>query len=57
MLHNIVIDMEDEAAMRIVDEPNYCQQVHQLGNEDAVRARDMLSQYFLASGSSEPGGE
>ena len=56
-LHNIVIDMEDDAAMRSTKWRNYSKEVRQLANEDAVRARDMLSQYFLASRSSESGGE
>ncbi|VAI42205.1 unnamed protein product [Triticum turgidum subsp. durum] len=54
-LHNIVIDMEDDAAMRSTKWRNYSKEVRQLANEDAVRARDMLSQYFLASRSSESG--
>uniref|UniRef100_A0ACD5Z8Y0 Uncharacterized protein n=1 Tax=Avena sativa TaxID=4498 RepID=A0ACD5Z8Y0_AVESA len=57
ILHNIVIDMEDDAAMPTSDvkDWNYCQDVRRLENEDAVRARDMLSQYFLTSRSSELG--
>ncbi|KAF7073283.1 hypothetical protein CFC21_078301 [Triticum aestivum] len=55
MLHNIVIDMEDDAAMPSVKEGNYCEEVRQLENEDAVRVRDMLSQHFLTSRSSESG--
>ncbi|KAI4979051.1 hypothetical protein ZWY2020_015804 [Hordeum vulgare] len=54
-LHNIVIEMEDDAAMLSTKRGNYSKEVHQLGKEDAVRARDMLSQYFLASRSSESG--
>uniref|UniRef100_A0ACD5Z3C2 Uncharacterized protein n=4 Tax=Avena sativa TaxID=4498 RepID=A0ACD5Z3C2_AVESA len=56
MLHNIVIDMEDDASMRSVEELNYCEEVRQLASEDAVKARDMLSQYFLTSSSSKSGG-
>ncbi|XP_047080862.1 putative disease resistance protein RGA1 [Lolium rigidum] len=47
ILHNIIIDMEDNAARPNVG--NYCQEVRQLENEDSVRARDMLSQYFWTS--------
>ncbi|KAI4979045.1 hypothetical protein ZWY2020_015798 [Hordeum vulgare] len=54
-LHNIVIEMEDDAAMLSTKRGNYSKEVRQLGKEDAVRARDMLSQYFLASRSSESG--
>jgi hypothetical protein len=57
MLHNIVIDMESDAAMRTVEELNYCQETRQLADEDAVKARDMLSQYFLTSRLSESGGK
>ncbi|KAI4979025.1 hypothetical protein ZWY2020_015778 [Hordeum vulgare] len=56
-LHNIVIEMEDDAAMLSTKRGNYSKEVRQLGKEDAVRSRDMLSQYFLASRSSESGGE
>ncbi|KAF7077321.1 hypothetical protein CFC21_081884 [Triticum aestivum] len=52
-LHNIVIDMEDDGAMPSVEEPDYYGEVRQLANEDAVRARDMLSLYFLKIMSSE----
>uniref|UniRef100_A0A453MX97 DDE Tnp4 domain-containing protein n=1 Tax=Aegilops tauschii subsp. strangulata TaxID=200361 RepID=A0A453MX97_AEGTS len=57
ILHNIVIDMEDDAAMPSseAEDWSYHQQVRQLANEDAVRARDMLSQFFLARMSSELG--
>ncbi|KAM3296673.1 hypothetical protein ACQJBY_038827 [Aegilops geniculata] len=57
MLHNIVIDMEDDAAMPRPDagQWDYFKEVRQLENEDAVRARDMLSQYFLTTMSSESG--
>ncbi|KAI4979046.1 hypothetical protein ZWY2020_015799 [Hordeum vulgare] len=34
---------------------NYSKEVRQLGKEDSVGARDMLSQYFFASKSSESG--
>ncbi|KAI4979030.1 hypothetical protein ZWY2020_015783 [Hordeum vulgare] len=54
-LHNIVIEMEDDAAMLSTKRGNYSKEVRQLGKEDAVRSRDMLSQYFLASRSSESG--
>uniref|UniRef100_A0A453MX94 DDE Tnp4 domain-containing protein n=1 Tax=Aegilops tauschii subsp. strangulata TaxID=200361 RepID=A0A453MX94_AEGTS len=59
ILHNIVIDMEDDAAMPSseAEDWSYHQQVRQLANEDAVRARDMLSQFFLARMSSELGEE
>ncbi|KAK1601265.1 hypothetical protein QYE76_026982 [Lolium multiflorum] len=54
-LHNIVIDMEDDAGMPSAKAKdwNYHQQVRQVANEDAVRARDMLSEYFFTSRSSE----
>ncbi|KAI4979018.1 hypothetical protein ZWY2020_015771 [Hordeum vulgare] len=55
LLHNIVIDMEDDAAMPSVKRGDYCKEVRQLANEDAVRARDMLSQYFLTDRSSKSG--
>ncbi|KAM3296671.1 hypothetical protein ACQJBY_038825 [Aegilops geniculata] len=55
-LHNIVIEMEDDAAMLSTMRRNYSKEVRQIAKEDAVRARDMLSQYFLASRSSESGG-
>ncbi|VAI42173.1 unnamed protein product [Triticum turgidum subsp. durum] len=45
-LHNIVIDMEDDGAMPSIQEPDYDGEVRELANEDAVRASDMLSQYF-----------
>ncbi|KAK1601261.1 hypothetical protein QYE76_026978 [Lolium multiflorum] len=56
-LHNIVIDMEDDAGMPSAKAKdwNYHQRVRQVANEDAVRARDMLSEYFLASRSSKSG--
>uniref|UniRef100_A0A453MXF8 DDE Tnp4 domain-containing protein n=1 Tax=Aegilops tauschii subsp. strangulata TaxID=200361 RepID=A0A453MXF8_AEGTS len=57
MLHNIVIEMEDDAAMLSTKRRNYSKEVRQIAKEDAARARDMLSQYFLASRSSESGGE
>jgi hypothetical protein len=57
MLHNIVIDMEADAAMRTVEELYYCEEVRQLADEDAVRARDMLSQYLWTSMPSTSGGE
>ncbi|XBI43860.1 hypothetical protein VPH35_108578 [Triticum aestivum] len=56
-LHNIVIEMEDDAAMLSTKCGNYCKEVRQLAIEDAVRARDMLSQHFLASRSSKLGEE
>jgi hypothetical protein len=56
MLHNIVVDMEDDAAMPRVKERSYCEEVRQIANEDAVRARDMLSQHLM-SRSSESAGE
>ncbi|XP_047080686.1 putative disease resistance protein RGA4 [Lolium rigidum] len=56
-LHNIVIDMEDDAEMPSANAKhwNYKRKVRLVANEDAVRARDMLSQYFLTSRSSEAG--
>ncbi|KAI4979043.1 hypothetical protein ZWY2020_015796 [Hordeum vulgare] len=57
ILHNIVIDMENYVAMPSsdIEDWNYCEDVRQLENEDAVRARDMLSQYFLTTTSSKSG--
>ncbi|KAM0923312.1 hypothetical protein ACQ4PT_005618 [Festuca glaucescens] len=55
MLHNIVIDMENGAAMPSFGKRNYCEEVRQVADEDAVRARDMLSQYFWASMTSASG--
>ncbi|VAI53673.1 unnamed protein product [Triticum turgidum subsp. durum] len=52
-LHNIVIEMEDDAAMLSAKRGSCSEEVRQLANEDAVRARDMLSRHFLASRSSE----
>jgi hypothetical protein len=51
--------MEDDAALPSVNanDWNYHQQVRQVANEDAVRARDMLSEYFFASRSSKSAGE
>jgi hypothetical protein len=57
MLHNIVIDMENDEAMPGIEEPDYCEEVRQLADEDAAKARDMLSQYFLDSMTSASGGE
>ncbi|KAM0866911.1 hypothetical protein ACQ4PT_042344 [Festuca glaucescens] len=56
-LHNIVIDMDDDAEMPITNAKdwNYHQQVRLVANEDAVRARDMLSGYFSARRSSKSG--
>ncbi|XP_044418064.1 disease resistance protein RGA2 isoform X1 [Triticum aestivum] len=57
MLHNIVIEMEDDAAMLSTKRRNYSKEVRQIAKEDVVRARDMLSQHFLDSGSSKLGEE
>nr|XP_045086216.1 disease resistance protein RGA2-like [Aegilops tauschii subsp. strangulata] len=58
MLHSIVIEMEDDTAMLSTKQKrNYCEEVRQLANEDAVKARDMLSRHFMSSRSSESGGE
>ncbi|XBH60398.1 hypothetical protein VPH35_115003 [Triticum aestivum] len=54
-LHNIVIDMEGDGAMPSPKRRNSSKEVRQLAKEDAVRARDLLSQYFLTSMSSESG--
>nr|UBY07102.1 NBS-LRR disease resistance protein [Dasypyrum villosum] len=56
-LHNIVIEMEGGAAMPSAKRKNYSKEVRHIAMEDAVRVRDMLSQFFLASRSSESGGE
>ncbi|XP_071677530.1 uncharacterized protein [Lolium perenne] len=55
MLHNIFIDMENDEAMPGIEEPDYCEEVRQLADEDAAKARDMLSQYFWASMTSASG--
>ncbi|KAF7082587.1 hypothetical protein CFC21_086450 [Triticum aestivum] len=56
VLHNIIIEMEDDAAILSAKQKrNCCEEVRQLANEDAVKARDILSQHFLASRSSESG--
>ncbi|XBH60391.1 hypothetical protein VPH35_114997 [Triticum aestivum] len=56
MLHNIVIEMEDDTAMLSTKQKrNYCEEVRQLANEDAVKARDMLSRHFMSSRPSESG--
>jgi hypothetical protein len=49
--------MEDDAGMPSIGKRNYGQEVRQLADEDAVRARDMLSQYFWTSMPSAPGGD
>ena len=54
LLHNIVIDMEEDAAMddaHISDDhdANYSQQVCQLSDEKAVRMRDKLSEHLNSS--------
>ncbi|XP_044952066.1 disease resistance protein RGA2-like isoform X2 [Hordeum vulgare subsp. vulgare] len=55
-LHNIVIEMVDDAAMLSTKRKNYSKEVRQIAKEDAIRARDMLSQHFMASRSSKSGG-
>ncbi|KAI4979042.1 hypothetical protein ZWY2020_015795 [Hordeum vulgare] len=55
-LHNVVIEMEDDAAMLSTKRRNYSNEVRQIAMEDAIRARDMLSQHFMASRSSKSGG-
>ncbi|KAM0866900.1 hypothetical protein ACQ4PT_042340 [Festuca glaucescens] len=57
ILHNIVIDMENDEAMPCIEEPDYCEEVRQLADEDAAKARDMLLQYFWTSMTSASGGE
>ncbi|KAE8807326.1 putative disease resistance RPP13-like protein 1 [Hordeum vulgare] len=64
-LHNIVIELEDDAAMLSTKRKHYSkevrqiflekEEVRQIAMEDAIRARDMLSQHFMASRSSESG--
>jgi len=39
ILHNIVIEIEDDAAMLSVKWGENCKEVRQLANEDAVRSR------------------
>nr|UBY07473.1 NBS-LRR disease resistance protein [Dasypyrum villosum] len=56
-LHNIVIEMENDAAMLSAKQRNHSKKVRRLANEDAVRARDVLSQHFLASRSSKSEGQ
>jgi hypothetical protein len=57
ILHNIVIEMEDDAVMLRTKVGTYCEEVRQIANEDAVRARDLLSLHFLTTKSSESEGE
>lgn len=56
LLHNIKIDMEGasmkDAPLPSDRELNYSKKVRQLGDEDAVRARDILAQHLLVSVSS-----
>ncbi|KAF7082585.1 hypothetical protein CFC21_086449 [Triticum aestivum] len=54
LLHNIVIDMGDDGVMRNVY-GNYREEVRQVANEDSVRVRDILSEYFLTTMTSESG--
>ncbi|KAI4979023.1 hypothetical protein ZWY2020_015776 [Hordeum vulgare] len=54
-LHNIVIEMEDDAAMLSTKRKKYSKEVRQIAKEDAIRARDMLSQHFMARRSSKSG--
>ncbi|XP_044981066.1 protein ALP1-like [Hordeum vulgare subsp. vulgare] len=54
LLHNIVIDMEEDAAMDDAQishdhDANYRQQVCQLSDEKAVRMRDRLSEHLNSS--------
>ncbi|KAM0866891.1 hypothetical protein ACQ4PT_042336 [Festuca glaucescens] len=55
LLHNIVIDMENDAAKPGIEEPDSCEEVRQFAYGDAAKARDMLSQYFWASMTSASG--
>jgi hypothetical protein len=57
ILHNIVIEMEDDSAMPSLKVGKYCEELRQLENEDAATVRDMLSQYFLTTKPSKSGGE
>ncbi|KAE8774921.1 hypothetical protein D1007_52591 [Hordeum vulgare] len=50
ILHNIVIDLEEEAADMHSDQENYTEQVRQVAEEDAARVRDILSQHLIESG-------
>nr|UBY06970.1 NBS-LRR disease resistance protein [Dasypyrum villosum] len=51
-------DSEDDAtATSNAEEPDGSEELRQVANEDAVVARDMLSQYFLTTMSSESGEE
>ncbi|KAM3215645.1 hypothetical protein ACQJBY_067590 [Aegilops geniculata] len=50
MLHNIVIDMEEEGAVMLSNQEENCiEQVSQLLDEDAVKVRDVLSQHLVDS--------
>jgi hypothetical protein len=49
--------MENDEAMRGIEGPDYCEEVRQLADEDAAKARDMLSEYFWTSMTSASGGE
>ncbi|XP_037472905.1 putative disease resistance protein RGA4 isoform X1 [Triticum dicoccoides] len=50
ILHNIVIDLEEEAADMHSNQENYTEQVRQVAEEDAARVRDILSQHLIESG-------
>ncbi|PNT62928.1 hypothetical protein BRADI_4g09648v3 [Brachypodium distachyon] len=54
MLHNIVIDME-EAPMARDYKVNYSEQVRGISEEDAARARDLLSENFIRRSSESQG--
>jgi hypothetical protein len=56
ILHNIVIDMEEGADMPTYLEVDYSQELRQLADENAIRARDSLS-HHLISRSTESGGK
>jgi hypothetical protein len=62
MLHNIVIDMEDDAATAIGEvstsndhDKNYMQQVCHSTDENAVRVRDILSKHLISRPSQSQG--
>ncbi|XP_024310909.1 uncharacterized protein LOC100827806 isoform X2 [Brachypodium distachyon] len=51
ILHNIVIDIEEDAGMPSDQEEDDSKQKRQLEDEDAVRARDVLSEYMTSRSS------
>ena len=58
MLHNIVIDMEDDAPTALGEanhDMNYMQQVCHSTDENAVRVRDIVSKHLISRPSQSGG--